>query len=53
MSAEDSSLKAGAPNEEATPVEVVLTLTRLISLIMSIDSHLSVLIGGRMKGVRC
>ena len=53
MAAKDSSLKAGAPSEETAPVEVVSTLTRLILLIMSDDSHLSVLRGGRMKGVRC
>ena len=50
---EDSSLKAGAPSEEAAPVAVGSTLTRLILFLMSDDSHLNVLRGGRMKGVRC
>ena len=53
MTAQDSSLQAGAPNEEAAPVEVVSTLTRLIILRMSNSSHLNVLRGERMKGVRC
>ena len=44
---------AGAPNEEAGPVELVLALTRLIVLIMSKISHLNVLRGERNKGIMC
>jgi len=53
LTAEDSSLKAGAPNEEAGPVELVSALRRLIVLIISGCSHLNVLRGGRKKGMRC